>query len=395
LIAVNVLVFVLMALQEPSSLKQPSNALLLRWGADFGPLTLSGQVWRMVTSSFVHIGLLHVAVNMWSLWVVGRLAERFVGASSAIAIYFLTGIGAAMASLTFHPLIVSAGASGPIFGYVGTLMGIVFFAKSRMDPTQRKNLLSWAVKIAVINLFIGLSAGIDNMAHLGGLVTGAIIGAALVLSTKLQTQNRAVVRLNIFVAAFLVLAFLFVPLRAAKHDELSIYSAYVALNKKDTKTALAILTPYVQRHPSESDAHTALGYALHEAKRDDEAAKEYEQALQLNPNDHVASVNLGTLYVAHGRAHDALPLFKAHFDQVQPDAEDYRAYGEALVQTGDPVTAEGILRRAVTLDASDARAHADLALALKMQNRPTESEAELKIANELLLKQSSEPQVKP
>src|SRR5947209_2515335 len=114
-----------------------------------------------------------------------------------------------MASLVWNPLRVSAGASGPIFGFVGTLMGIFFFAKSRMDPAQRKNLLSWVVRIAAINLFIGLSAGIDNMAHLGGLVTGAVIGSALVLSAKRQTQDRTAMRRNIFVAALVVLALLF------------------------------------------------------------------------------------------------------------------------------------------------------------------------------------------
>src|SRR5207244_347957 len=118
---------------------------------------------------------------------------------------------------------------------------------------------SWAGRVAVINLFIGMSSGIDNMAHFGGLVTGAVIGSALVISTKWQTQNRMVVRRNIFVAAFVVLALLLVPLRAQKKDDLLQFRAATALMNKDYRTAVTILAPYVQQHPNDASAHTALG----------------------------------------------------------------------------------------------------------------------------------------
>ena len=141
LIAVNVIVFMLMVWKDPTALMNPTTQQLIRWGADFGPLTLDNQPWRVVTSGFLHIGIIHILVNMWSLWVLGRLAEKFVGASSLIAVYLLTGIGAGLASLAWNPLRVSAGASGPIFGYVGLIMGIALFAKSRLDPANRKTLL--------------------------------------------------------------------------------------------------------------------------------------------------------------------------------------------------------------------------------------------------------------
>src|SRR5205823_2278904 len=97
LIAINVAVFVLMVLKNPNALAKPTTEQLIRWGADFGPLTLDHQPWRLITSAFLHIGIIHIAVNMWSLWVLGRLAERFVGATSFIVSYFLTGIGASLA----------------------------------------------------------------------------------------------------------------------------------------------------------------------------------------------------------------------------------------------------------------------------------------------------------
>src|SRR5262249_30762661 len=95
---------------------------LIRWGASYGPLILQGQWWRLVTSMFVHIGIFHLIVNMWCLWNLGRLAEISLGRATFLLVYFATGVGGGLASLLWHPNIVSAGASGAIFGIAGGLI---------------------------------------------------------------------------------------------------------------------------------------------------------------------------------------------------------------------------------------------------------------------------------
>lgn len=396
LIAINVAVFLLMVLADRRALMSPPQEMLIKWGADFGPLTLDNQPWRVITSGFLHIGIIHIAVNMWSLWILGRITERFIGPTSLAVTYLLTGIGASLASLAWNPLRVSAGASGPIFGFVGALMGIFFFAKSRMDPVQRKNLLSWVVRIAVINLFIGMTAGIDNMAHVGGMVTGAVVGSALVISVKWKTQDRAAMRRSIFVAVLVVLTLLFVPVRAKNKELLTGYRAAVALDHKDYNSAIAVLRQYAQEHPDEASAHASLGYVLQESKRDDEAAEEYKRALSLDKNQHEASVNLGIIYVAQGRGKEALPLFAGHIDKIKADAECYRSYGEALMQNGEPGPAEEMLRKAVQLNGQDVESHEDLARALTMQKKVDAAEDETKIAEDLKAKAASNnKQVKP
>src|SRR5207244_2886447 len=98
------------------SFSDPTTDALLAWGADFGPLTLRGQSWRLLTSMFLHAGFLHLAFNAWALWVLGRLTERLLGSVAFTLVYLLSGIGGNLLSLLINPLQVSVGASGAIFG---------------------------------------------------------------------------------------------------------------------------------------------------------------------------------------------------------------------------------------------------------------------------------------
>src|SRR5215813_14433407 len=104
----NCLVFIAMTARGASPIL-PETDDLLRWGADYGPYTLGGQYWRMVSSSFLHIGILHLAVNMWCLLRLGRMLEKLVGAWIVAGVYLLTGVGAALLSLSWNPMRVSAG----------------------------------------------------------------------------------------------------------------------------------------------------------------------------------------------------------------------------------------------------------------------------------------------
>ncbi|HEV7508198.1 MAG TPA: rhomboid family intramembrane serine protease [Thermoanaerobaculia bacterium] len=152
-----------------------STQVLLALGADYPPLVQQGEYWRLVTSLFLHIGFLHLALNGWALYQLGGLFELLLGSGRLLLVYFVSGIVGSIASNLFtHAL--SAGASGAIFGIMGAI--IAFLAKRRENLTpQAKSLLMQLLLWAGINVFLGFTTpGIDNAAHLGGCAAGLAIG---------------------------------------------------------------------------------------------------------------------------------------------------------------------------------------------------------------------------
>src|SRR6059058_5001142 len=123
LVGLNLTVFVAMAVAGVSAL-DPSGEALLPWGANFGPRTLSGEPWRLLTSTFLHFGIIHLALNMWCLWALGTLAEPLFGWAAFLLLYLLSGLGGSVLSMLVHPMVVSAGASGAVFGVAG---GVITF----------------------------------------------------------------------------------------------------------------------------------------------------------------------------------------------------------------------------------------------------------------------------
>jgi rhomboid protease GluP len=173
LIDLNILVFVLMVASGVHFLL-PDAENLLAWGANFRPYTLEGQSWRLLTNCFLHIGILHLLFNMYALLYIGILLEPKLGSWKFGIAYIVTGLLASITSLYWHPMTVSAGASGAIFGMYG-----VFFAMlttNLVEKKVRKALLSSIAIFIGYNLLYGLKGGIDNAAHLGGLVSGVLIG---------------------------------------------------------------------------------------------------------------------------------------------------------------------------------------------------------------------------
>ncbi|MGH9336082.1 MAG: rhomboid family intramembrane serine protease, partial [Vicinamibacteria bacterium] len=125
LIALNVAYF-LIGVARGVSPVEPEQQQILDFGANFGPLVFRGEWWRLVSSMFVHIGFLHLVFNMWCLWSLGNIAERMFGNVTFLCLYLLSGIGGALASLVWHPQVVSAGASGAVFGVAGGLASFLY-----------------------------------------------------------------------------------------------------------------------------------------------------------------------------------------------------------------------------------------------------------------------------
>lgn len=147
-------------------------------GANVPVLVQQGQVWRLVSSMFLHIGLMHLLVNGWALFQLGGLFETWMGSSRMALVYFVSGILGSVASVVtkLGSTVTAAGASGAIFGLMGALIAFLLRRRDRLLPAA-KSLLSQLLLWAGLNVVLGFNiAGIDNAAHLGGCAAGFVLG---------------------------------------------------------------------------------------------------------------------------------------------------------------------------------------------------------------------------
>lgn len=153
---------------------------LLRWGAKFGPAIADGDYWRLFTPMFLHVGVAHLVTNSLGLILFGRLVERYFGSRSFLAIYLLAGVFGNIASYAAVSNGVGAGASGAVFGIIGAY-GAFLFRNRSISGSMAQSTLGGLGIIVGVNLLFGFSvSGIDNWAHIGGLVGGFLIAYRLV-----------------------------------------------------------------------------------------------------------------------------------------------------------------------------------------------------------------------
>jgi len=209
IIGINVIVFVAMVFSGVSLL-EPQNADLIRWGANTGAHTLSVQPWRMLTSNYVHVGLIHILLNMWCLWNLGALAERIFDRWTYFVTYTFCGLAGSLASVSLHPTRLGAGASGAIFGLAGALISALYLGHLPVNPRALKSILKSLVTFAAYNLFFGAVVPvIDNTAHVGGLITGLALGAGLAPRLTAPPDERHAWSRWVFLAGAAVLALAF------------------------------------------------------------------------------------------------------------------------------------------------------------------------------------------
>jgi membrane associated rhomboid family serine protease len=187
LIALNTLVFVIMVLKG-LGFEQFYTRDLIPWGAIYQPAVKQGEWWRLLTGMFLHGGAFHLLMNMLSLYLAGIFLEGFMGSKKFAVGYLVTGIAAGLISMAWHDKpVVAVGASGAIFGLYGILLSLVISKK--LEAASKKVMLVFLAATAGYSLLMGfLSEGIDNSAHLGGLVSGLIFGALFAKSVK-HTAN--------------------------------------------------------------------------------------------------------------------------------------------------------------------------------------------------------------
>ncbi len=200
---INVAVFIGMLLGG-ASFMSPSAASVLAWGANYWPLTLHGQWWRLLTSCFVHFGIIHIGFNMWCLWELGALAERLYGHITFACVYLLCGIAGSLGSIWWHNMpVLSAGASGAIFGIAGAVIASIKLGEFSSGVMTKATMQSLIAFVGYNIVFGAISGMTDNACHFGGLLAGLVMGG---LIAKVAPEPRLLPRLGVFVLVAALLA---------------------------------------------------------------------------------------------------------------------------------------------------------------------------------------------
>lgn len=175
------------------------NNLLFNLGALYGPYVRNGEIYRLITSMFLHAGIIHIVFNIYSLYIVGSKIEDFFGKWKYILIYLISGISGGLLSIMLNQEALSVGASGAIFGLFGALLYFGYTYRGYIGTIIKSQILP----IVIYNLLMGfLISGIDNWAHIGGLVGG------LITAYTLGTIDNKEYEVNRILLLFTYLAFL-------------------------------------------------------------------------------------------------------------------------------------------------------------------------------------------
>ncbi len=202
IVVANIVVYVAMVATGVSPL-DPTVEDLFRWGASFGPATAyDHQWWRLLTSAFVHVGAVHLGLNMYVFSQSGPLVERLYGNVAFLSVYVLAALGGSLVATLWSPLAVSAGASGAVFGVYGALFAFTRKEAHGLPAEVAAGLRKGVLSFVVLNVLFGLTvANISNSAHLGGLATG--FAAGWLLARPLHAPPVALRRRYVPLAALL------------------------------------------------------------------------------------------------------------------------------------------------------------------------------------------------
>lgn len=176
--------------------------VLAKFGANNILLVKNGEIWRLLTCAFLHVGLIHLVVNMYSLRVIGPSVEGLIGKGKFVFIYLISAISASLMSLVFvDSNIVSVGASGAIFGLMGALLYFGYHYRLYLNDAIKTQI----IPVILFNLIIGfMMPGIDNGAHIGGLIGGYLATMAIGIKNKSEKKDM----INGWIVLILYLAFL-------------------------------------------------------------------------------------------------------------------------------------------------------------------------------------------
>ncbi|MCF3941773.1 rhomboid family intramembrane serine protease [Oceanobacillus alkalisoli] len=323
-IIINLLYFFYMEWQGDTT----SIEMLIQFGAKYNPsMMIDGEWWRLFSSMFIHIGFIHLALNMLAVFYLGTAVEKIFGSSRFIFIYLLAGLGGSIASFAYTTS-VSAGASGAIFGLFGAFLYFGIVHKRLFFQTIGSSILL----VLAINLVIGLSIeGIDMAAHVGGLIAG-FLAAAIVGMPK---NKRPVFQ---FAAAISTAIFFFAVTYYGVHanessETFRLMQIQEHLNQHEYDEVVTVATEALAL---EGDMESSLlfqrSYANIELGNYEEALRDLEKSVTLQEPLPEAYYNLAILYDMDGEVEKSIQAIEQAY-QMDPTNEDFINLYELI--TGD------------------------------------------------------------
>jgi len=319
----------------------------VHFGANYGPLTLSGDWWRLLTYMFLHGNIFHIAMNMWCLWNLGALCESLYGRFTYAAIYLITGVAGGLASVGWNPNVLSVGASGALFGLTGALIASFYLGEFSLSGISIKGTLSSLLFFAGFSLFLGkVVPGIDNACHVGGLVSGLILGALIALAAP--EHHKPMQRLGVLLFVVVLLAGSAVGVRRWRGSGRHFASAMDAQRNLDRM--IGELQKKVQQNPQDASAHNALAHAYFSKGQFPEGETELERVLDLQPQNVRARTELGVAYLNQEQPQKAQEEFTKLVAQAPNNADAHFGLGLALAHQNNHETAINEYKIALRLD---------------------------------------------
>ena len=318
--------------------------VLIRMGAKVTPLIAAGEYWRLFTSMFLHIGVMHLAFNGYALLAIGTELERLFGHGRFLAIYLLSGLMGSLASYAFS-YSLAAGASGAIFGLIGALGAFFAIHRERLGTWGRNRLMNIVFLIG-LNLFLGFTRpGIDNLAHIGGLLAGLGLGWAMTPRYELDPVRMQVVDRNqlsrywpapVLAVGILVGGTILATSVHRDSPRSQLLRGQEAVEREAWDEAASELEGALSRDPTLADVPTLfyLGLAYNYLEQPQDAAGAYEAALELDPSHSPSLWNLAITYLDLERYAEARPLFETYQELNPAETLQVRPYLDELEQLG-------------------------------------------------------------
>ena len=391
LIVINTIIFAAMAgASGIKSLFIPSSQVLLHFGASSGASTIiDGQFWRVATSAFVHIGFLHLMMNCYVLWDVGPLVEKLFGSRKFIVVYLMAALGASLTSLMFNPIVISAGASGAIFGLFGALAAFFWRHRQKFPP----GFLKLHGKILTIFIIYGIvygaiMQGVDNAAHIGGLIAGFMTALALLPAVPGETNYRKRDALVTAGLAVCFLGFLAADCKSIARNgqvigDAAYQQAVELLQKHNYAQALPLLNEAATLMPEVASVHWDRARAYQNLKRYDDALADCNDAIRLEPNNKMGFMVRGSVSHDIGNEGNAVSdLTKViELDPKNPMAYNNRAWSYTAMGNYDAALKD--VDTAITLDRNASTFYDTRAVALYLTDRCDEALKDLSKATAL------------
>lgn len=340
---INVAVFLGMLFAGVSIVDNPAWQDLVRWGANKGPLTLGGQWWRLLTCVFIHGSFLHIAFNMWCLWSLGELAESLYGHWMFAAVYLITGVASSLTSLWWNAHVLSVGASGAIFGIAGALVASYYLGEFSLPRAATRGQLSSLAIFIVYSLLFGVARhGIDNAAHLGGLVSGLILGA--LIARIAPQRDEPLRRIGVLMVGVLLVALGIQWLRYSRGYLVHAQSGTRALWEHNT----------------------------------DEAIREFQTSLRIRKDFLPARLELARAYILKGDLKSAENELQKIVATSPRNEDAYYFLGHVFLEQKQPEQARKIFAEMIKINAGNADGHAGLAEVASFENKYADAVEEYK-----------------